>query len=1707
MTRILDKEGKKMKILPAETTERWTIPLWGDVHKNNPQQALLYDADPKIWMKNTKYDISRLDCDSKKTRNYQKKPSQNKSKMWKHQLRAILWKNFLIRKRHWLLTIMEATIPILIFLMAAYGRSKITSISKVTIQDVTINEKEEITFDKPGFDLADTLFFYSPSNEYFDDLIHRVQEKFQVPSNTIQGFKNEHRLLEQFAKTSNSSVIPIIFHSAAGSPNLEYTIRQPQKRSSEDFSWETSQMYSNTMGYRPGMGTPYLYQGFLALQKSIDMSFIEKEKEKQGGKLPKTDIQLQEFPYPPYKLDSGMSNFFMNLLPLMTLFSFLFVIPLVLKRIVEEKYTGIKELMKMVGIQTWMLWLGWFIHSVLPMLVSITFIVILLKVDIFEAGYAAIEYTDGTILFAFLLLYIFANTIVCFFISTWTHRPFLSTLLGQLFLIVLSYILPKFLIGKKPEVPFSTSILLMLFPNMGLHYGFLAIQQYEVREIGVNWSNFHQPGANGSNDISMFNVFVMQIIDCFIYMLLALYVDAINPGKYGMPKSIFFPFKKLLSFFKGHNDVDIEKGAESFHLQDHEKSKLTKGIELIDLQKKYGKKTVVKKLKMEIYQDQITVLLGHNGAGKSTTMGMITGMIKKTAGTIIINGKEVQSRSDITESLGLCPQENLFFPTLTVAEHLMFFAMLKGKSCQESEHEIQDLLPKLHLSDKKDSLAHKLSGGMKRKLCLGMAVVGGSKILILDEPSSGMDPQSRREMWDLLHNWRNEKTILITTHFMEEADALGDWIAIMNEGELKCYGTPMYLKKLYETGSNLILLIKKDKDVTEAVENLEKVIKTEFNSAKCKGINGHEVRFLLPEGNYIKLFEFLESNKDKYGIENISFTCTTLEDVFLSPKVTEHEEDDEYVNSDLRSIARSKESAFYLTLKALLFKRYQFIFRKSMFYIIPTLVAFLFIGLCVYMGSQKQDYTGDSGPPLKMSLSTYGKTTVYLNTTGDSEIGKIYERLVSDQNGKLNFASDVSRSIIAAGTENLPYYHQHMIAAAEISTRESRGQKIIEAVALFNNFPLHSAPISFNLLTNTIAKYTLGDQYSILTTNYPLGFKNKDNATDNVDVVEIIILWLAVMPWGFLFFVGSFIYFPYVEMSTKFTQLQFMCGVRPAVYWLTTFAADFVIYLLFALVMCLIYTLCWTPFRGIKEFGALYLVLALYGACAIPYSYLFARLKSFASAYSHFITIGSFTGSLLTIGVMALQEVPEGGYKQAGNILNVIFLITCPQYGLIYWGLRFSLKVIENYNFDHSDELRRLVICSSDQRNPCCDGIGPACDAWKSYRNSEIYYMLLCAVIYLLVNMILDSYLRKRVMNWIRNIFTKHYNRIPNPPDTAEELADHGTLRVKKLKKFYSGKQVVKDVSLNLKKGQCLGILGVNGAGKTTTFKMLTREEVKDNGDIKINAHSVENDEYLKRLGYCPQNDALNYSLTGRDILKTMAMLRGIQDDLIVDQFLDLFGLKKIADIKCEHYSGGNKRRLSFAVAVIGFPDFILLDEPTNGVDPLSRRKFWSLIKKIRDMKQNSFILTSHSMAECEAVCNDLKIMKEGTIKKEGPIAQLKNEVCGFNVMLKLKQGNDAGYDDVDGGPGRPQITTITELKDHLQEKFPTGKIRDEHSGMIHYYIESKEKRWSQLFGLFEELKLKSTLIEDYAISEASLEDVFLNVARNDDDNDEEEKL
>ncbi|NWQ79779.1 ABCA3 protein, partial [Columbina picui] len=259
----------------------------------------------------------------------------------------------------------------------------------------------------------------------------------------------------------------------------------------------------------------------------------------------------------------------------------------------------------------------------------------------------------------------------------------------------------------------------------------------------------------------------------------------------------------------------------------------------------------VKDLTVNMYEGQITVLLGHNGAGKTTTLSMLTGLHSPTGGQAYINGYEIsQDMVLIRRSLGLCPQHDVLFDNMTVEEHLHFYAGLKGYPPSKCPEEINHILRILNLEDKRHSLTKALSGGMKRKLSIGIALIGDSKatpvscvqVVMLDEPTSGMDPASRRATWDLLQQQRSNRTILLTTHFMDEADLLGDRIAIMAKGELQCCGSSLFLKRKYGAGYHMVMV----KEPYCNLGEISRLICQYVPNATMESNAGAELSFILP---------------------------------------------------------------------------------------------------------------------------------------------------------------------------------------------------------------------------------------------------------------------------------------------------------------------------------------------------------------------------------------------------------------------------------------------------------------------------------------------------------------------------------------------------------------------------------------------------------------------------------------------------------------------------------------------------------------------------------------------------------------------------------------------------------------------------------------------------------------------------------------------
>ncbi|KAI5651850.1 ABC transporter domain-containing protein [Phthorimaea operculella] len=308
------------------------------------------------------------------------------------------------------------------------------------------------------------------------------------------------------------------------------------------------------------------------------------------------------------------------------------------------------------------------------------------------------------------------------------------------------------------------------------------------------------------------------------------------------------------------------------------------------------------------------------------------------------------------------------------------------------------------------------------------------------------------------------------------------------------------------------------------------------------------------------------------------------------------------------------------------------------------------------------------------------------------------------------------------------------------------------------------------------------------------------------------------------------------------------------------------------------------------------------------------------------------------------------------------------------------------------------------------------------------------------------------------------------------------------LTKYYDTFLAVNRTTFSVGRGECFGLLGINGAGKTTTFRMLTGDTSISCGDAYVHGDSVKHEirDVYRHIGYCPQFDALLDNLTARETLKIFCLLRGIPSNVgaaRAEQLAKLLGFTRHYDKMVVACSGGTKRKISTAVALLGDSKLIYLDEPTTGMDPASKRLVWSAISKAVDSGR-SVVLTSHSMEECEALCSRLTVMARGQLWCLGPLQHLLSKYSqGYTLIVKCK------------GTGDEREAQLAEINNFVATEFPNSRLVETYLGISTYYVDDKGLPWWQIFGVME--SAKTTLpLEDYSVSQTTLEQVFLKFTR-----------
>jgi ATP-binding cassette subfamily A (ABC1) protein 3 len=711
---------------------------------------------------------------------------------------------------------------------------------------------------------------------FYEEKFATEEELFKfVRSNVYQRDSNEDALLFAVGVPEEGNDF-IIYQSAnfpGHIPNTQFdeTSTQPDT--------ESSKLYGRN--------------GFLTLQTLI-AEFILQE---QG-----TDAHIETFVTMGSIKEFTRDDFMSNIGPTLALFILLiFIAPQfrLVGFITEEKASRAREGMKIMGLNDSPYWISWFIYYI-----AICFVISV----VVSAMFALFLFPHSGFIMLFLYVFLYGMSIFSFsmLVASFLQRPRIACTLATL-LHFLTYfmVIPIADPGVAIEVKGAFSFV----PNMAMAMATQTIARLEADGIGLTGSSLNTEREGYQVGIA----FAWWIIMFFVLLLLALYFDNVLPKEFGKRQHPCFMFSK--QYWVGGNNLERRDGHEKLLEEDDEEldgsnrdfekvppnfrqqEKSGECLKVRHLKKTYPNgKQAVNDLSLTMYKNQIFALLGHNGAGKTTTLSILTGLYPATDGQASVFNLDMFGQVDqVRKQLGVCPQFDILFDMLTPIEHLKLYCMFKGVPADQVTEEVEKTIRDVDLNSKRTAYAKNLSGGQKRKLSVGIAMIGGSKLVLLDEPTSGMDLTARRRIWDMLKNNKQDRILILTTHFMDEADILGDRIAIMAAGQIKCCGGSLFLKKRFGVGYNLVLA-KENKDPNPSIQ--EFIMERIPAAIKLSEVSS-EITFQIPQTESDKFEQFftdLDQSLSELRIKSYGVGVTTLEEVFLRVGKDGEEENEDQPN-------------------------------------------------------------------------------------------------------------------------------------------------------------------------------------------------------------------------------------------------------------------------------------------------------------------------------------------------------------------------------------------------------------------------------------------------------------------------------------------------------------------------------------------------------------------------------------------------------------------------------------------------------------------------------------------------------------------------------------------------------------------------------------------------------------------------------------------
>ncbi|KAF4781125.1 ABC transporter [Colletotrichum scovillei] len=1102
----------------------------------------------------------------------------------------------------------------------------------------------------------------------------------------------------------------------------------------------------------------------------------------------------------------------------------------------------------------------------------------------------------------------------------------------------------------------AVGVLAFLFTPCNYVYFITWMARWEREDLPADLSKV---APKSPWDISGIILWVFLIIQIFVYPLLGAVIESSLHGTTTRGRTIVFnraqahsstdePAVRLQGFTKVYSSSPIRR-LFSFISKPREPVRAVDGLTL------------------DVRRGQILCLLGANGSGKSTTLDSIAGTSKLTSGTITIDG---------TGGLGIAPQKNVMWDDLTVEQHIEIFNRLKSPGRGASKQEIQDLIRSVDLETKAKAVSKSLSGGQKRKLQLGMMLTGGSAVCCVDEVSSGIDPLSRRKIWDILLAERGRRTIILTTHFLDEADLLADHIAILSKGTLRADGSSVELKDRLGGGYRVHVTKETGMGNTPDIEGVQKKIHFDL------------ISYIAPSSSLAaQVIRTLEAN----NFHDYRFSGPTIEDVFLQLAEEIHDSKASEIVPDSGSDLNEKglagdvgatpqaglqllsgQQIGYMRQAAILFRKRTTILKTNW---IPYLAAFV------------------------LPVAAAGLVTLFIKGQTQSGCAPSEERSLDQTQGfsltdftwKLVLGPSSRFDLNTAASVLLPVFNAAAGSSGNGSTSgtgtDFARQLLAENATFTDSFKAFQDTVVARRVETVPGGIWLGDDSTVPTIAYMSNYNGLLNPILSQNILNMLLSNVTVMmawapfatPWQpndgnslqFLVYTGIalacypgfFALYPSLERRRQVRALQYSNGVRVLPLWAAYLAFDFII----VLASTALVTIIWAVSSGIwYHIGYIFLVFMLYGLTAILLAYVISLwCKTQLSTYA-WVAAGQAVLFLVYLIAYMCTITYSPVPKVDRNILVAHFVISA---------------------FAPIGSVVRAMFLVLNLFSTACDGRQLAAYPGGILQyGGPILYLVLQSILLFALLLWADS---GSVGSSIRRLWQRKYDGPSDDGRVADEEvtnelkrvtttsgSDDG-LRVIHLTKTFGKNTAVDNVTFGLKRSQVFALLGPNGAGKSTTISLI-RGDLKpsrNGGEILVEDQSVIHNLPAARshLGVCPQHDALDL-MTVREHLEFYARIRGVPDiHHNVDTVIHAVGLQAFSNRMAAALSGGNARKLSLGIALMGSPSVILLDEPSSGLDAAAKRIMWKTLAAI--VPGRSLLLTTHSMEEADALADRAGIL------------------------------------------------------------------------------------------------------------------------------------